>query len=163
MSVPEWKRNIDEQLKVLTYASEIRYNVDNLIFRKFWVKDMNKAIRRKYRPKPDENAPYDEYEYFFKEEQRILSTLFANLQANITGANSIHPYYKNEYLMRRNYHNRTIVNIFQIKSELNHIVTIAYVNVNKYTELINSLDEELRMLIAWKRSLKKFKKNLVDL
>lgn len=163
MSIPEWKRNIDEQLKVLTFASEIRYNVDNLFFRKFWIKDKNNVIRKRYRPKPEQETQFEEYEYFFKEEQRILSTLFANLQANITGANSIYPYYKNEYLMRRNYHNRTIVNIYQIKSELNHIVTIANVNVNKYTELIDMLDEELKMLISWKKSLKKYKKNLVDL
>lgn len=162
-SVPTWKRHIDEELKVQTFACKLRVKNDELALRKFWVLDENNVVRKQYRPNPNERISFEEFKWWFVKEKKVLSIMYANLQYNIAGANSIHPYYKSEFSMRRAYHDRTITNIFQIKAELNYIVTVANVDVNKYTEITNDLEEELRMLMSWKKSLNKCKKNLIDL
>lgn len=104
MSVPTWERNIDESLKVITFANELRYEIDNLLFRKFWLKNLNNVIRKRYRPKQDELTSYEEYEWFFEKEQNILSTLFANLTMNYLSMNGghVHDYSRYDFIRWNN-------------------------------------------------------------
>lgn len=68
-SVPTWKRNIDETLKVQVFASKIRLEIDSLMIRKFWLKDRNNAIRKRHRPNQDEPITFDEFKWWFRNEQ----------------------------------------------------------------------------------------------
>ena len=159
MSVLEKDRKVNNDLKTITYANEIRFVFTTIMFRDFWIKDETNVIRKKYKIRSEDDAYYDDYVWLLEEEKKILTVMLANLTTNLTAANSIYPTNENELKGRRTYQNRAICNLYELKSELQYIVQIFNVDVNKYVEYTDMLDMEIGYIKCWRKSNKKFRKN----
>lgn len=74
---------------------------------------------------------------------------------NIIQANSIYPVYMFEFEDRRRYQTAAIGNCEQILQEMQYIMYVLDVNVNKFLPFVDMIDKEIALLKAWRRSDKR--------
>ena len=92
----------------------------------------------------------------------------SQLQLNIIAANSIYITNKLEYQMRRANQDNAIIACYKILGELNFIVDFLNqyhkggVNTNKYTQVIEDINIEVKRIKGWRKSDNKILKKLED-
>ena len=134
----------------------MRYKITNLLFRDFGTHNKTDIIRRKYKVHIDENAPREEYEWVLNDERDVIAKILANLCNNLTAANSIYPQTMQELNLRRLYQDKAIANCYQLISELQYIIMIFNVNVDKYIPYCDDINYEIGLIKGWRKSNKKF-------
>lgn len=134
----------------------MRYKITHLLFRDFGTHNKQDVVRKKYKVHMDEDTPEEDYKWILDDERDVIAKMVANLCANITSANSIFPENRDELNLRRLYQDKAIGNCFQLKSELQYIITIFNVNVDKYIPYCDDIDYQIVLLKGWRKSNKKF-------
>lgn len=71
---------------------------------------------------------------------------------NIIQANSIYPAYVSEYMDRRRYQTMAIGNCEQLLQEMQFVISILDVDVNKYLPYVDMIEKEIALLRAWRKS-----------
>lgn len=71
---------------------------------------------------------------------------------NITAANSIYPTNESEYYDRRNYQNHAIGNCEQLLQEMQYIISVIPVDVNKFMPYTKMIVKEIQLLKGWRKS-----------
>lgn len=74
------------------------------------------------------------------------------LVRNIIQANSIYPAYVSEYMDRRRYQTMAIGNCEQLLQEMQFVISILDVDVNKYLPYVDMIEKEIALLRAWRKS-----------
>lgn len=74
------------------------------------------------------------------------------LVRNIIQANSIYPAYVSEYMDRRRYQTMAIGNCEQLLQEMQFVISILNVDVNKYLPYVDMIEREIALLRAWRKS-----------
>lgn len=74
------------------------------------------------------------------------------LVRNIIQANSIYPAYVSEYMDRRRYQTMAIGNCEQMLQEMQFVISILNVDVNKYLPYVDMIEREIALLRAWRKS-----------
>lgn len=128
----------------------------HLLFRDFGTHNKKDVVRKKYKVHIDEDTPEEDYKWILDDERDVIAKMLANLCANLTSANSIFPENREELNLRRMYQDKAIGNCFQIKSELQYIITIFNVNVDKYIPYSDDLDYQVYLIKQWRKSNRKF-------
>lgn len=149
-------RKINKDFETIIHAQEMRLSMTSLLFRDFGTHNKKDVIRQKYKVHMYEDSPEEEYRWLLDEEREKISVLLGQLCSNLTGANSIFPTNRSELQMRRSLQDKAICNCFQIKAELQYIVTVFNVNVDKFIPYSDRLDYEISLIKGWRQSNKKF-------
>jgi hypothetical protein len=76
-------------------------------------------------------------------------------------ANSIYPTNMAEYEERRMFQNKAIGQCYRLLQELQYVVEILPVNVNKYARFIEGIEKEIRLLRGWRKRDNKLKRGIV--
>ena len=74
------------------------------------------------------------------------------LVRNIIQANSIYPAYVREYMDRRRYQTMAIGNCEQLLQEMQYVISVLDVDVNKYLPYVDMIEKEIALLRAWRKS-----------
>lgn len=160
--VVKGKRKINKDFETITHANEMRYAFTHLLFRDFGTHNKTDTVRRKYRVHLEEEIPQHKIEWLLEDERDVITHLLAELCDNLTGANSIYPITWEELALRRNYQDEAIANCFKIKTELQYIITIFNVNVDKYIQYSDMLDYEVTLIKGWRKANSKYEAKIIE-
>lgn len=120
---------------------------------------MDEADKEKFleiADKYDISSIVDEYPSWLIQDMRNrLQQELRFLIRNIIQANSIYPVYMFEFEDRRRYQTAAIGNCEQILQEMQYIIYVLDVNVNKFLPFVDMIEKEIALLKAWRRSDKR--------
>lgn len=98
----------------------------------------------------EKNVPKSYRLYFALPMKQKLSELFDN----ITAANTVYPTNEHEVEIRRDYQTKAIITCEQILQELQYMISVLPINVNKLESVTDMLLKEVALLKAWRKSSK---------
>lgn len=150
------------QFDVITCANELRLAITGVLFRDFGLHNKSDVIRRKYKVHLDEDTPHEQYEWLLKNEKDKICKIISDLTNNITAANSIYATNLDECDLRRHYQDIAICNCYQLITELQYIVTIFNVDVNKYCDYSDLIQAEITRLKGWRKSDNKTRNKILN-
>lgn len=171
------KRNRKEsQFEVYHHLMKMRQEVTDLLLRDFGYSH-EKAIKKTQRafsgrtPEQlslEDNARYKKLlkrneafnEWFIADERQVVIDCLRSITEEVYVANSIYPSYEEELIERRLHQDRAIGQCYRLTQELQYAIETLPVDVNKYLRFAEMIDQEIKLLKAWRKSDNKFKKNL---
>lgn len=86
--------------------------------------------------------------------------IMKSLNRNITKANTLYPINEHELEIRRDYQNAAISDCEDLIQELQHIMTIIPVDVNKILPYVEKIDYEITLLKGWRKANSKILKRI---
>lgn len=171
------KRNRKEsQFEVYHHLMKMRQEVTDLLLRDFGY-NHEKAIKKAQRafsgrtPEQlslEDNERYEKLlkrneafnEWFIANERQVVIDCLRSITEEVYVANSIYPTYEEELIERRLHQDRAIGQCYRLTQELQYAAETLPVDVNKYLRFAEMIDQEIKLLKAWRKSDNKFKKNL---
>ena len=168
MSVLKSKRKTS-RLEFLHTAYKIRKNITELLLRDFGVKAKvrnSELYTRINRMSPEDTEQFleivdkygirnivDEYPEWLISDMRVrVMSEVRFLIRNIIQANTLYPTTMDEWTERRKYQSQAIGCCEQILQELQYILTVIDINVNKYLPYVDLIEKEIALLRAWRKS-----------
>ena len=138
MSVVKSKRK-ETPFKVITNFMELRRTATMLIYDKF-----------KYKAKDGDDVCF--YDWFIKMEQTKMFQLLQDADRFMIMANSIYPAFSHEYEQRRELQNAALGLCFDILQELQYIIEILKVDINKYAQLVSLVNDQVQLIRGWRQA-----------
>ncbi len=173
MSVLKSKRQPSD-FEVFHHYYQMRKEITDLLLRDFGYSRSKelKKLQHQFSGKPFEELDDQEKErysrmeerdkafdeWFIVEERKTVLTYLRNIGANIFAANDIYPQYQTELEQRRLLQDRAIGYCDGLMQELQYIIETLPVNINKYTRFAEMIQQEIKLIKAWRKSDNKFKK-----
>lgn len=150
MSVVKSKRK-ESKLRVIGLAGNIRKEIDVLCTRNLGVRDPGNLVRRKY--VIGTGLSYDPLRYAeilinIKENLRLLSY---QAQTYVIEASKI-PRTPKDVHLRRDGQDLAIATYERILAEFQHTCDELLVDINIYAKYVDMIDEEIRLIKAWRKS-----------
>ena len=99
-------------------------------------------------------------EWFLEKSRNAIIDSLMMLMKNISLANAVYITNMDEYRERRTYQNRAIGFCGVLAQELQYVIEILPVDVNKYTRFDKMISEQINLLKGWRKSDNKIKKKL---
>lgn len=97
--------------------------------------------------------------WFIKDEREAVIHCLREITGSVYQANSIYPTTPEELHERRMLQQKAIGNCFWLMQELQYAIETLEVDINKYTPFGLLIKDEIKLLLKWKKSDKKFKIN----
>lgn len=157
MSVIASKRN-KSRFEPVKHATDLRVLLTTLTVRHFGIKSLEHVARIKYAFGKDRTEDLTKYMFIMANCKNRIDILARQIEANVRAANTIYPISINEYEQRRDYQNLAIVNCEQLISELQYIVNMFWVDLNKYRLYIEAIDRQIILIKQWRQSDNRLKK-----
>ena len=89
-----------------------------------------------------------------------INDIADRMTANIKAANTIHPLSWSEYHQRRSYQNAALANCKQLLMELQKVVEIFEVDINKFSQHTKAINREIDLIKRWRQRDNKIKSRL---
>ena len=158
MAVLKSKRK-QSRLEVFHHAYKLRREMTDLLMRDFGYKapSFDKNMREEKKTKV-----LNLHQWFIEDERVYVITIIREMMKNITIANSIYPTTLSECDQRRSYQNLAICLANDIKQELQYVIDVLPVNVEKYIYYSDELDNQIALLKEWRKSDNKIRKRILD-
>jgi hypothetical protein len=158
MAVLKSKRK-QSRLEVFHHAYKLRREMTDLLMRDFGYKEpsFDKTMREEKKTKI-----LNLHKWFIEDERVYIITIIREMMKNITLANSIYPTTLSECDQRRSYQNLAIGLANDIKQELQYVIDVLPVNVEKYIYYSDELDNQITLLKEWRKSDNKIRKRILD-
>lgn len=156
MSVLAAKRR-ESRFEAIAYSCELHDMLIEFMHRGFGVKDVDQVVRLKYARGHIDNEDFGYFRFLMHNSKMRIDQLCAQLTSNVRAANSIYATSISEYEKRREYQNTAIINCEQMIKELQHIVDVFEVDINKYGRYIQAIDREIDLIKRWRRRDNKIK------
>lgn len=154
MTVVKSKRK-PSHFRVYGLAEDIRQWIDELCVRNLGIRDPDKIARKKWRIGKDINFEPLRYYYILCSAKENLRLLAYQGQRYVVGAQRIFPRNENEADLRRNALDCAIGTYEMMIREFQHICNVCDVDVNIYVKYTDMIDEEIRLLKSWRKSVNK--------
>lgn len=161
MSVLASKRT-ESKFEVIVQANVIQNLITDLVSRRLGIKDPRSLVRKHYGTSEIPEEIYAKYMVALQTSREQLETLACLLTNNIVSANSIYPTSMHEYELRRDKQNEALINCYQIIKELQHVIDIFNVDVNKYAEISKAINREIGLIKKWRQTDNKIKSHLLQ-
>lgn len=178
MSVPYSERSLSK-MEFYHHAVKLRKEITFLLLRDFGVKprtveferfadqqrmteedkDLFAKLMEKYAL--GEGVVKEFPSWFIDQERNNILSLCKDLTLNVAAANTIYFNFESEYLERRTYINRAIIACEQMIQELQYVMSIIPVNVNKLLPYVDLIDNEIALLKGLRKSDNKRWKQIV--
>lgn len=158
MAVLKSKRK-QSKLEVFHHAYKLRREMTNLLMRDFGYRPplLNETMRDEKKTRL-----LNLHQWFIEDERVYIITIIREMMKNITLANSIYPTTLAECDQRRSYQNLAIGLANDIKQELQYVIDVLPVNIEKYIYYSDELDKEITLLKGWRKSDNKIRKRILD-
>lgn len=141
----------ESRFEAIVYSCELHDMLIEFMQRGFGVKDVDQVVRLKYARGHIGNEDFGYFRFLMHNSKMRIDQLCAQLTSNIRAANTIYPTTQAEYDKRREFQNAAIINCEQIIKELQHIVDIFEVDVNKYGRYIQAINREIGLIKRWRQ------------
>lgn len=147
----------ESRLEVINTALVIHDELTDLMQRHFGIRSIKQPLRKKfeYGITPDDN--FERSMYLIQNFKGSIDQKSMSVINNLKSANTIYPTSIHEYEKRRDYQNVAIVECFCIINELQRIVDIFEVDVNKYQPYISLVYREIGLIKKWRQNDNKIK------
>lgn len=149
----------ESKLEVIVFPETIHKMLIDLIQRGFGVKDVDEIVRVRYAYGKDLKEDYSKYRLLMHEFKVRIENLASSLANNVRIANSIYPTSMCEYDKRRDYQNMAIGNCEALKRELQSVVEIFEVDINRFAQHISAINREIELIKRWRQIDNKLKRN----
>lgn len=160
MSVLKYRRNLSE-LEFYNNSKKLRKEVTLYLLKDFGIKD--KIRNYKNDKTGDTNRIIEVFpEWIIDYFRNSVMDLLRNLNHNITAANSIYPNNETEFYQRRCFQNAAIGNCEQLLQEMQYILDVIPVDVNRILRYTNTIEREIILLKGWRKSDNKILKRLKE-
>ncbi len=161
-------------------ALELRKKITELLMRDFGLKQFKRDIKyvgemeefngeereiiQEIFAKYDLDKEFtDEYpRWLLEKERNYFMDILRDLIKNLVHANSIYPVNMNEYYVRRNYQNKAIGNCEDLLQEMQYIIALFPVNVEKYMPYVETIEREIALVKGWRKSDNKIAKRIME-
>lgn len=170
MSVPKGRRS-ETKFEAQHHFYKLRDEVTMLMIRRFGFdaeryerqiekirelrkNDPKKAVA-KYKAKCDAFN-----DWFIAKESDAVLEILRNIETNFTIGNSIHPVYYEEFMERRSRMDAAIGNCFALKQEMQYIIRILPVDMNKFIHYSDAIDEQIRLYRGVRQADNRFLKSI---
>ena len=161
MSVPKGKRN-ESRFEAQHHFFKLRDEITLLILNDFgFSEEKYLAKMNKYRENHQNAENVEEVverwqkkndsfnRWFIDEEGRKILEILRNINENFTMGNSIYPSQTPaklfEFVERRKYMNRAIGYCFTLKQEIQYVLRVLPVDINKYERFAEAIDEQIAL------------------
>lgn len=151
MSVNVGDRTLSK-IEVIYQATKVREALFSLSLRSFGVRSRNSILRRKYEQAIHLEGRQETIDELIKMGSRTLLNLASDIEMELNAANAIWPRSQRDYELRRSYQNKALSSCKRAKSELNQIAAMFDVDICTFKESVKSLDKEIELIKAWRRS-----------
>lgn len=138
MSVIKAKRKVTP-FGVITNFIQIRKDVTELIYQSF-----------KYKPREGDDVDF--CQWFIRMERDKIMKLLQDADRYIIMANSIYPVHIYEFEQRRELQNAALGLLFDILQEFQYILETLKIDINKYLIYVTAINEEIKLVRAWRQS-----------
>lgn len=141
MTVLKSKRR-ESDFEVFHHYYETRKKLTDLVYRRFGYKGTTEFEK-----------------WFIDGESRIMLNRLADIQKNITMANSIYPLYIVECDERRKFQDFALGLLYDVLQELQFILEmLPNLDKNKFVIYTDMINKEIRLIKGWRQSDNKFRK-----
>ena len=171
MSVLVSKRK-QSQFEVFHHLMKMRKEITDLLLRDFGFSThkMDKKLEHKFSGKTYEEltdtdkATYDRFqkreeafnEWFIEDERKAIIDCLRSITEHVYTANSIYPTCIEELTERRIQQDLALGQCFHLVQELQYAMETLPVDVNKYLPFGESIQKEINLIKAWRKSDNKF-------
>lgn len=167
-------------LEFYNNAIKLRQEITLLLLRDFGIKDKVrsvKALSGTGHMEPEDEAKLHELmekyhsigtiieefpKWWIDKERESLMNICHDMIMNITQANTIYPMHESEFYDRRNYQNHAIGNCEQLLQEMQYIISVIPVDVQKYMRYVDMIEKEIALLKGWRKSDNKILKRIQE-
>ena len=84
--------------------------------------------------------------------RRRIIELLASLKENIRSANEVYPYYRAEYIARREYQNEAIRSCGKLYDAFTTVKNTFSINPDKYMGVVEKIERERTLLKGWRKA-----------
>ena len=84
--------------------------------------------------------------------RRHIIELLAELKENIRSANEVYPYYREEYITRRQYQDEAIRCCGKLYDAFTLVKEMLSINPDKYMGVVNKIERERALLKGWRKA-----------
>lgn len=166
MSVLKNKRSLSD-LEFYRNGILLRKELTDLLLRDFGIRDKVRKATSITSKMADKDAELfesllnkyevtniiEEYpEWLIDKFRTNILNICHSLIMNITAANTIYPTNESEYYDRRNFQNHAIGNCEQLLQEMQYIISIIPVDINKFLPHVQMIKKEIQLLRGWRKS-----------
>ncbi len=169
MSVLKSKRK-PSQFEVFHHYYKMRKEITDLLLRDFgfsqekaerklkrqFSEEMTDDEKERYQKLVERDRAFDEW--FITDERNTIMGYLRNLGMYVFSANNIYPQSQDELTQRRLYQERALGCCEMLSQELQYTIETLPVDVNKFTRFSDMIEEEIKLIKAWRKSDNKFKK-----
>lgn len=120
------------------------------------IETLNKLVEKYHYINVIANYP----EWMINKMRENIFKLTSDLIENIVQANSIYPAYEPEYYDRRIFQDHAIGNCEHLLQEMQYIISIIPVDINKYQRYVQMIEREIALLKGWRKNNNKILRNL---
>jgi hypothetical protein len=103
------------------------------------------------------NSSMQIYRWFIIQQRACIKQTLDDITENIRMANSIYPTTDEELAERRGFQNEAIGKCFVLLDNIQNVAEVLPVNMNRYTPIGLAIEDEISLLILWKRANHKIK------
>ena len=179
MSVLKSQRTLSG-LEFYNNAIKLRQEITLLLLRDFGIKDKVRSVKglsgTMHMEQEDQEKLQElmeKYEsigtvveefpkWWVDKERTALMDICHRMVMNITQANTIYPMHESEFYDRRNFQNHAIGNCEQLLQEMQYIISVVPVNVQKYMRYVDMIEKEIALLKGWRKSDNKILKRIQE-
>ena len=168
MSVPLSERNLS-QMEFWKNANALEKELAFIVMKDFGIKPRVKDVNfysKTYKMESEDATKFNElceqyhitrvtedYPSWLIEYYRHHTLeLLADLKENIRSANEVYPYYREEYIVRREYQNEAIRCCGKLYDTFTMIKNTLSIDPDKYMGVIEKIERERALLKGWRKS-----------
>lgn len=142
----------ESRFEVLAHAVAMRNLLTELAIRGFGIKNVEHVVRQRYAFGSDQAASVPGYIFLLANHRNRFDFLSAQVVEYIRAANTIFPQSLSECDLRREYQDRALVACEQLIAELQQIIEVFKVDINRYKQYVESIDREIGLIKSWRQS-----------
>ena len=142
----------ESRFEVLAHAVDMRNKLTELAIRGFGIKNLERVARRKYIFGQKKAESVSKYIFLLANHKNRFDFLSAQVVEYTRAANAIYPRSLSECDLRREYQDRALVACEQLVSEMQQIVEVFDVDLNRYKPYVETIDREIGLIKSWRQS-----------
>lgn len=140
----------ESKYEAITFAQTLHSMLTEFMGRDFGVKDVDNFVRRQYANGKIPSENYSRYRFLMQNAKDRIDTNAAILTSKLVSAYRLYPTNLHEYQRRRDLQNEALGHCEILIHELQHIVEVFEVDINRYGRYIEAIDREIDLIKRWR-------------
>lgn len=150
----------ESKFEPIVFSIRLHDMLTEFMMRDFAVRDVDDFVRRQYTNGKIPSENFSRYRFLMQNAKDRIDMSAALLTSKLTSAYRVYPTNLHECQVRRDYQNEALGHCEILVKELQHVVDVFNVDINRYGQYIEAIDREIELIKRWRQRDNKIKAKL---